>query len=116
MQICCLKDSKLSEAYLIIAIAKEAGNEVETVHYFRQLGITNQDKSQNERPWEPLGTIGNHWEPLILVMQLFRIHMNSRFLWLIMTHLHIDSCCVISIDQYDFNMDIWLRWLQYEFR
>ena len=66
MQICCLKDSKLSEAYLIIAIAKEARNEVETVHAFRQLGTTNQDKSQNERPWEPLGTIGNHWEPLIL--------------------------------------------------
>ena len=57
MQTCCLKDSKLSEAYLIIAIAKEARTEVETVHAFRQLGITNQDKSQNERPWEPLGTI-----------------------------------------------------------
>ena len=112
VQICCLKDSKLSEAYLIIAIAKEARNEVETVHAFRQLGTTNQDKSQNERPWEPLGTIGNHW---FWAVQLFRIHMNSCFLWLIMTHLHIDSYCVISIDQYD-PMEIWLRWLQYDFR
>ena len=108
VQICCLKDSKLSEAYLIIAIAKEARNEVETVHAFRQLGTTNQDKSQNERPWEPLGTIDFGQ---CSYSEFTWIHVFFGWSWLISILTHIVSYQLINMIPW-----IWLRWLQYDFR